>query len=114
MQHECIPQAILGMDVLCQAKSGMGKTAVFVIAILQQITVKDENPEVQAVVLCHTRELAYQVCARWRRLAAAGGGSGGVLLRAARQRPCLLLPLSQPTPLPDTQHTTTHKQTKQI
>lgn len=27
VQHECIPQAILGMDVLCQAKSGMGKTA---------------------------------------------------------------------------------------
>merc|ERR1712154_259221 len=30
VQHECIPQAVLGMDVLCQAKSGMGKTAVFV------------------------------------------------------------------------------------
>jgi ATP-dependent RNA helicase UAP56/SUB2 len=25
------------MDVLCQAKSGMGKTAVFVLATLQQI-----------------------------------------------------------------------------
>lgn len=37
MQHECIPQAILGMDILCQAKSGMGKTAVFVLATLQQI-----------------------------------------------------------------------------
>ena len=36
VQHECIPQAILGMDVLCQAKSGMGKTAVFVLACLQQ------------------------------------------------------------------------------
>ncbi|XP_014118443.1 PREDICTED: spliceosome RNA helicase DDX39B-like, partial [Pseudopodoces humilis] len=36
-QHECIPQAILGMDVLCQAKSGMGKTAVFVLATLQQL-----------------------------------------------------------------------------
>ncbi|OWK49529.1 Spliceosome RNA helicase Ddx39b [Lonchura striata] len=35
--HECIPQAILGMDVLCQAKSGMGKTAVFVLATLQQL-----------------------------------------------------------------------------
>ena len=30
-------QAVLGMDVLCQAKSGMGKTAVFVLATLQQI-----------------------------------------------------------------------------
>lgn len=37
MQHECIPQAILGMDIVCQAKSGMGKTAVFVLATLQQL-----------------------------------------------------------------------------
>ena len=37
VQHECIPQAILGMDVVCQAKSGMGKTAVFVLATLQQL-----------------------------------------------------------------------------
>lgn len=28
VQQECIPQAILGMDVLCQAKSGMGKSTV--------------------------------------------------------------------------------------
>lgn len=59
MQHECIPQAILGMDVICQAKSGMGKTAVFVLSTLQQI---DPVPgQVSALVLCHTRELAYQV-----------------------------------------------------
>jgi superfamily II DNA/RNA helicase len=37
VQHECIPQAILGMDIISQAKSGMGKTAVFVLATLQQI-----------------------------------------------------------------------------
>ena len=37
VQHETLPQAILGTDVLCQAKSGMGKTAVFVLAILQLI-----------------------------------------------------------------------------
>jgi hypothetical protein len=61
VQHECIPQAIMGNDVLCQAKSGMGKTAVFVISILQQIKVQDDKPEVLALVLCHTRELAYQV-----------------------------------------------------
>ena len=30
VQHECIPQAVLGFDIICQAKSGMGKTAVFV------------------------------------------------------------------------------------
>lgn len=42
VQHECIPQAILGMDIICQAKSGMGKTAVFVIAVLQQLEPTDD------------------------------------------------------------------------
>lgn len=59
VQQECIPQSILGMDVLCQAKSGMGKTAVFVLATLQQIEPVDG--EVSVIVLCHTRELAYQI-----------------------------------------------------
>jgi len=59
VQHECIPQAILGTDVLCQAKSGMGKTAVFVLASLQQIDASDKS--VKVCVICHTRELAYQI-----------------------------------------------------
>jgi len=60
VQHECIPQAILGTDILCQAKSGMGKTAVFVLACLQQLTdVKEKG--VRVLVICHTRELAYQI-----------------------------------------------------
>jgi ATP-dependent RNA helicase UAP56/SUB2 len=59
VQQECIPQAVLGMDVLCQAKSGHGKTAVFVLATLQQLEPIDG--EVSVIVLCHTRELAYQI-----------------------------------------------------
>jgi len=59
VQQECIPQAILGMDVVCQAKAGMGKTAVFVLASLQQLEVV--AGEVSVIVLCHTRELAYQI-----------------------------------------------------
>merc|ERR1712224_1028560 len=46
VQHECIPQAILGTDILCQAKSGMGKTAVFVLACLQQIDASDKAVKV--------------------------------------------------------------------
>ena len=59
VQHECIPQAILGTDILCQAKSGMGKTAVFVLACLQQIDASEKV--VRTLVICHTRELAYQI-----------------------------------------------------
>ena len=46
------------MDVICQAKSGMGKTAVFTISVLQQL--EATSGEVGALVMCHTRELAYQ------------------------------------------------------
>ena len=60
----------IGTDVLCQAKSGMGKTAVFVLSTLQALeegTVaveegKDEKRnKLQVLVLCHARELAYQI-----------------------------------------------------
>merc|ERR1711935_822603 len=54
-----------GMDVLCQAKSGMGKTAVFVLSTLHQLEAKEEA--VGALVLCHTRELAYQICNEFER-----------------------------------------------
>jgi len=60
VQHEALPQGIMGTDVLCQAKSGMGKTAVFVLTVLQQLEPVDG--EVACIVLCHTRELAFQIC----------------------------------------------------
>lgn len=65
VQHECIPQAVLGMDILCQAKSGMGKTAVFVLATLQQLE-PTEN-QVYVLVMCHTRELAFQISKEYER-----------------------------------------------
>merc|ERR1712176_958082 len=40
-------------------KSGMGKTAVFVLACLQQIDPTEKA--VKVMVICHTRELAYQI-----------------------------------------------------
>merc|ERR1712004_234643 len=53
------------MDVLCQAKSGMGKTAVFVLATLQQLEPVDGN--VSVIVMCHTRELAFQISKEYER-----------------------------------------------
>jgi len=67
VQHECIPQAILSMDILCQAKSGMGKTAVFVLATLQQLEPVDG--QVSILVMCHTRELAFQISKEYTRFA---------------------------------------------
>merc|ERR1711935_241662 len=70
VQHECIPQAVLGMDIICQAKSGMGKTAVFVLATLHQLNASafpaGEN-QVSVLVICHTRELAFQISHEYER-----------------------------------------------
>eukprot|EP00866_Antonospora_locustae_P000574 jgi/Antlo1/574/1475 len=59
VQQECIPKAIMGVDILCQAKSGTGKTAVFVLATLQQL-----NPipkETSILVFVNTKEMAEQI-----------------------------------------------------
>jgi len=66
VQHACIPQAILGTDILCQAKSGMGKTAVFVLACCQLVDLSKQV--VKALILGHTRELAYQIQHEFMRL----------------------------------------------
>eukprot|EP01062_Namystynia_karyoxenos_P006829 TRINITY_DN1238_c0_g1_i1.p1 TRINITY_DN1238_c0_g1~~TRINITY_DN1238_c0_g1_i1.p1 ORF type:complete len:483 (+),score=214.57 TRINITY_DN1238_c0_g1_i1:101-1450(+) len=60
VQHQCIPAAILGQDILAQAKSGMGKTAVFVLSLLHQVE-NTETKGVQVICLVHTRELAFQI-----------------------------------------------------
>ena len=57
------------MDVVCQAKSGMGKTAVFVLATLQQLDKEkaDNSGGPQVLVMCHTRELAFQISKEYQR-----------------------------------------------
>lgn len=64
VQHECIPAAILGTDLICQAKSGMGKTAVFVLSTLHLI---EKEKQIVALVITHTRELAYQILEEFNR-----------------------------------------------
>ena len=67
VQQKCIPQAIMGVDILCQAVSGMGKTAVFVLSSLHCV---GESPQPASVlVLAHARELAYQIKGEFTRLA---------------------------------------------
>mmetsp|Transcript_9490 Transcript_9490/g.14136 ORF Transcript_9490/g.14136 Transcript_9490/m.14136 type:complete len:430 (+) Transcript_9490:2-1291(+) len=59
VQQEALPQAIMGSDIICQAKSGMGKTAVFVLAVLHQLETAPEPAS--CLVITHTRELAFQI-----------------------------------------------------
>jgi ATP-independent RNA helicase DbpA len=85
IQAASLPQALLGKDLIAQAKTGSGKTAAFALTLLANL-----NPRrfaVQALVLCPTRELADQVTTEIRRLARAEDNikvvtlCGGVPLR---------------------------------
>jgi ATP-dependent RNA helicase UAP56/SUB2 len=62
VQARGIPKLLQGHNLICQARAGMGKTAVFVLAILSQLTIEggDYAPH-QCIVVAHTRELAYQI-----------------------------------------------------
>jgi ATP-dependent RNA helicase DbpA len=69
IQAVSLPVALLGKDLIAQAKTGSGKTAAFALALLAKLNVR--RFAVQALVLCPTRELADQVATEIRRLARA-------------------------------------------
>ncbi|UQS87055.1 DEAD/DEAH box helicase [Nicoliella spurrieriana] len=58
IQADTIPLILEGHDVLGQAQTGTGKTAAFSLPILDKIDLDD--PNVQALVVSPTRELAIQ------------------------------------------------------
>ena len=85
IQAASLPPALLGKDLIAQAKTGSGKTAAFALTLLANLNAR--RFAVQSLVLCPTRELADQVTAEVRRLARAEDNTkvvtlcGGVPLR---------------------------------
>ena len=69
IQAASLPIALAGHDLIAQAKTGSGKTAAFSLALLARLDAR--RYDVQAMVLCPTRELADQVTQELRRLARA-------------------------------------------
>ncbi len=67
VQAQALPDALNQKDVIVQAKTGSGKTAVFGLSLLNKLNVNELK--VQSLVLCPTRELADQVATEIRRLA---------------------------------------------
>ncbi|ROL44087.1 putative ATP-dependent RNA helicase DDX49 [Anabarilius grahami] len=64
VQEKCIPAILEGRDCLGCAKTGSGKTAAFVLPVLQKLS---EDPYgVFCLVLTPTRELAYQIAEQFR------------------------------------------------
>ncbi|XP_046906223.1 probable ATP-dependent RNA helicase DDX49 [Hypomesus transpacificus] len=64
VQENCVPPILEGRDVMGCAKTGSGKTAAFVLPVLQKLS---EDPfGIFCLVLTPTRELAYQIAEQFR------------------------------------------------
>lgn len=59
IQEQSIPIILEGKDIIGQAQTGTGKTAAFGIPILEKVDPNNKN--IQALILCPTRELSIQV-----------------------------------------------------
>ncbi len=66
IQSEAIPVLLSGKDLIGQAQTGTGKTAAFAIPVIEKLD--SESKELQAIVLCPTRELVIQVTEEFRKL----------------------------------------------
>ncbi|KAJ2013716.1 nucleolar DEAD-box protein required for synthesis of 60S ribosomal subunit [Coemansia sp. RSA 2337] len=61
IQARTIPLALLGKDICGGAQTGSGKTAAFLVPILERLLYRPKNTTVTRVlILCPTRELAIQ------------------------------------------------------
>ncbi|MEY8442629.1 DEAD/DEAH box helicase [Lactobacillaceae bacterium 24-114] len=58
IQEQTIPMVLKGQDVIGQAQTGTGKTAAFGLPIIEHVDT--ENPNIQALIVSPTRELAIQ------------------------------------------------------
>ena len=98
IQEGTITFAMAGRDVLGQAQTGTGKTAAFGIPLIEKIDPK--NPNIQALVIAPTRELAIQVSEelyklgydkRVKLLSVYGGQEIGRQIRALKNKPQIIV-----------------------
>src|SRR5207244_2444212 len=68
IQNDAIPPALAGKDVLACAMTGSGKTAAFILPILQRLLGKPRGVT-RALVVTPTRELAAQIDEHTKELA---------------------------------------------
>lgn len=72
IQASAIPPALTGRDIIGVAETGSGKTAAFVLPILQKLW-EEPTKSLFACVLAPTRELAYQISQQFESLGGAIG-----------------------------------------
>ena len=99
IQEQAVPPALAGRDVIGCAQTGTGKTAAFVIPLVERLAALPKG-QPQALILAPTRELALQTLTTieklgrsWRISATVivGGADMQAQVRGLRQRPDILV-----------------------
>jgi ATP-dependent RNA helicase RhlE len=97
IQDQAIPAGLQGRDIIGIASTGTGKTAAFMLPLLQRLITE---PESYALIIAPTRELAQQIEGECRTLARGSrlfgalliGGTGmGMQLRDLRASPRIVI-----------------------
>jgi ATP-dependent RNA helicase RhlE len=86
IQIQAIPPAMAGRDVLACAMTGSGKTAAFLLPILQRLAER-QSSATRALVLTPTRELAAQVAEHLAELAAYTPVTGAAIFGGVASGP---------------------------
>lgn len=90
IQEQAIPAILEGRDVIGSAQTGTGKTAAFLLPVIQHIVANREDNRTRAVVIVPTRELAQQIDQQMEgfsyftpisSIAVYGGGDGALFSR---------------------------------
>ena len=85
VQEQVIPIILSGKDIIASAQTGTGKTAAFLLPIINKLLASRQDDTVNALVIVPTRELAVQIAQNLEGLsyftnissiAVYGGGDG--------------------------------------
>ena len=61
VQQQVIPPILIGKDIIASAQTGTGKTAAFLLPIINQLLQKGSSGQVSVLIIVPTRELAIQI-----------------------------------------------------
>ena len=61
VQEQVIPSILAGKDIIASAQTGTGKTAAFLLPVMNQILKNHVDGQVGALIVVPTRELAIQI-----------------------------------------------------
>jgi superfamily II DNA/RNA helicase len=90
IQEQAIPAILQGKDIIGSAQTGTGKTAAFLLPVIQNIIASREENRTRALVIVPTRELAQQIDQHMEgfsyftpvsSIAVYGGGDGSLFAR---------------------------------